>query len=198
VTERYACAVLVLTEDKDKARAIALMRVGVADCLSIPLDINRLTYLVDSLTIRTRLAALSRGPEPASVNDLAHVFPPGLSELAEQVQRVAIQDTTLLLTGETGTGKSHLTRLIHQSSPRRDQPFQVVDCGALSPVLIESALFGHVRGAFTDADRDRAGKLASVGQRTLVLGGCGRESVRVRFTFIMAEDLDCPAGLPTT
>jgi len=169
VTERYAYAVVVLTEDKDTARAITQLRVGVANCLSMPLDINRLTLLVDSPTIRTRLAARSRGLEPASANDLADVFPPALSDLADQVQRVAIQDTTLLLTGETGTGKSHLACLIHQFSPRRDQPFQVVDCGALWPELIESALFGHVRGAFTDADCDRAGKLASVGQGTLLL-----------------------------
>ncbi len=168
-TERHACAVVILTEDKDKARCNSLLRAGAADCLPLPLDINRLTHLVDSLTIRTRLAALTRSVEATDVNDLANVFPPGLSELADQVQRVAAQDTTLLLTGETGTGKSHLARLIHQLAPRREHPFQVVDCGALSSALIESALFGHVRGAFTGADRDRAGKLASVGRGTLLL-----------------------------
>jgi DNA-binding NtrC family response regulator len=169
VTERYACAVVVLTEDRDKTRTISLLRAGAADCLTMPLDINRLTHLVDSLTIRTRLAALTRGPEQTNATDLANVFPPGLSELADQVRRVASQETTLLLTGETGTGKSHLARLIHQLAPRCEHPYQVVDCGALSSALIESALFGHVRGAFTGADRDRAGKLASVGRGTLLL-----------------------------
>jgi len=169
VTERYACAVVVLTEDRDKTRTMALLRAGAADCLTTPLDINRLTHLMDSLTIRTRLAALTRGSEPTNATDLANVFPPGLSELADQVRRVASQETTLLLTGETGTGKSHLARLIHQLAPRREHPYQVVDCGALSSALIESTLFGHVRGAFTGADRDRAGKLASVGRGTLLL-----------------------------
>ena len=169
VTQRCGCAVLVLMEDKDKTRTNALLRAGAADCLPVPLDINRLTHLMDSLTIRTRLTVPAKPAETAKSSDVVNGFFQGLPELADQVRRVAAQDTTLLLTGETGTGKSHLARLIHQLAPRRDQPFQVVDCGALSSALIESALFGHVRGAFTGADRERAGKLASVGRGTLFL-----------------------------
>jgi DNA-binding NtrC family response regulator len=82
---------------------------------------------------------------------------------------VAPQETTLLLTGQTGTGKTRLARLIHELSPRRHDPFLVVDCGALSPTLIESELFGHAKGAFTGAERDRAGKLAAAGRGTLLL-----------------------------
>jgi DNA-binding NtrC family response regulator len=96
-------------------------------------------------------------------------IPADMEEFREQVVRVAPQETTILLTGETGTGKTRLARLIHSLSRRRDAPFQVVDCGALSPSLIESEMFGHVRGAFTGADRDRAGKFASAGQGTLLL-----------------------------
>jgi transcriptional regulator with PAS, ATPase and Fis domain len=87
----------------------------------------------------------------------------------EMVHRVAPQDTTLLLTGETGTGKTRLARLVHELSPRRSEPFLVVDCSALSASLIESELFGHVKGAFTGADRDRPGKLAAAGRGTLLL-----------------------------
>jgi transcriptional regulator with PAS, ATPase and Fis domain len=87
----------------------------------------------------------------------------------EMVLRVAPQDTTILLTGETGTGKSRLANLIHQLSPRREQPFLVVNCAALAANLVESELFGHVKGAFTGADRDRLGKCAEVGQGTLLL-----------------------------
>jgi transcriptional regulator with AAA-type ATPase domain/tetratricopeptide (TPR) repeat protein len=90
-------------------------------------------------------------------------------ELGEQLLRVVPQDTTLLLTGETGTGKTCLARLIHELSPRCHEPFLIVDCGALSPSLIESELFGHVKGAFTGADRDRMGKLAAAGKGTLLL-----------------------------
>jgi DNA-binding NtrC family response regulator len=92
-----------------------------------------------------------------------------MAGLAKQIRRVAPQDTTLLFTGETGTGKTRVARMVHDLSPRRNQPFLVVDCGALSPSLIESEIFGHVRGAFTDAVRNRAGKLAAAGGGTLLL-----------------------------
>jgi DNA-binding NtrC family response regulator len=94
---------------------------------------------------------------------------PPMALLREQVVRVAPQDTTILLTGETGTGKTRLARLIHELSPRRTEPFLVVDCGALSPSLIESEMFGHVKGAFTGADRERVGKFAAAGRGTLLL-----------------------------
>ena len=104
--------------------------------------------------------------EPAPFFD---AFPAEFHQLREQLLRVVPQDTTLLLTGETGTGKTRLARFIHELSPRRDEPFLIVDCGALSISLIESELFGHVRGAFTGADRDRPGKLAACGKGTLLL-----------------------------
>jgi transcriptional regulator with PAS, ATPase and Fis domain len=93
----------------------------------------------------------------------------GMEGLIDQVRRVAVQDATILLTGETGTGKTGLARVIHELSPRRSEPFLVVDCAALSAGVIESELFGHVRGAFTGADRDRPGKLAAAGTGTVFL-----------------------------
>ena len=88
---------------------------------------------------------------------------------SDPMLRAAGKDTTILLTGETGTGKTVLARQIHDASPRKGRPFLVVDCGALSATLIESELFGHVRGAFTGADKDRTGKIAAAGDGTLVL-----------------------------
>jgi DNA-binding NtrC family response regulator len=82
---------------------------------------------------------------------------------------VAPLDLTVLLTGETGSGKTRLAHLLHDLSPRRGEPLVVVDCSALPPGLAESELFGHARGAFTGADRDRAGKLAAAGAGTLLL-----------------------------
>jgi two-component system, NtrC family, response regulator AtoC len=96
-------------------------------------------------------------------------FPPELLVLREQVMRIAPQQTTILLTGETGTGKTRLARLIHKISPRRNEPFLIVDCGALSPSLIESEMFGHTKGAFTGADRERIGKFAAAGCGTIIL-----------------------------
>jgi DNA-binding NtrC family response regulator len=94
---------------------------------------------------------------------------PSLRGLIDPLTLAAAQDLTLLFTGETGTGKTHLARLIHEHSRRRDHRLLVIPCGALSPRLTESELFGHVRGAFTGADRDQPGKLGSAGQGTILL-----------------------------
>jgi transcriptional regulator with PAS, ATPase and Fis domain len=89
--------------------------------------------------------------------------------LADRLALAAASDVTLLLTGETGTGKTHLARLIHKNSPRRGQPLHVVPCGALSRGLIMGELFGHVKGAFTGADQARIGKFEAAGSGTLLL-----------------------------
>ena len=89
------------------------------------------------------------------------------------LERFAGTDGTVLLEGETGTGKEILAEAIHQESPRRGGPFVVVDCGAIAPTLIESELFGHARGAFTGADRDRRGAVGAARGGTLFLDEIG-------------------------
>jgi len=170
---------LVLSDRHRAEQALSLLRSGVADYLSRPLDLSRLTYLIDVLTLRSRLARPTLEPEtppqPDPIlclgDDDPFFYQPATSmgRMVEQVRRVASQDTTILLGGETGTGKTRLAHLIHEISPRRAFPFLVVNCGALSPTLIESEMFGHVKGAFTGADRDHTGKFAEVGRGTLLL-----------------------------
>jgi DNA-binding NtrC family response regulator len=162
VAARTCCPLLVLADTFPEDQAAVLLRAGAADCLTLPEDLPRLTLLADALTRRRRLPPVP--PPLMNPDDFV-----GLPGLMEQVRRVAPQDVTLLLCGESGTGKTRLARLIHELSPRRGQPFLVVDCGALTPSLIESELFGHVKGAFTGADSDRAGKLAAAGRGTLLL-----------------------------
>ena len=96
-------------------------------------------------------------------------FTPEMFETMDEVKVAAKHDVTVLLIGETGSGKSHLARLIHELSYRRDDRFCTVACGALPPDLIESELFGYVKGAFTGADRDKEGKFAAAGTGTLLL-----------------------------
>ena len=94
---------------------------------------------------------------------------PSLLPLVERIALAAQHDVTVLLNGETGTGKTYLSRLIHDHSPRRAHRFLTVPCGAISANLVESEFFGHVKGAFTGADRPKVGKFAAVGQGTLLL-----------------------------
>jgi two-component system, NtrC family, response regulator AtoC len=94
---------------------------------------------------------------------------PASKAVAEIARRVAETSTTLLITGESGTGKDHLARLIHELSPRRDAPFLKIDCASLPQELVESELFGHERGAFTGAVERKLGRLEMAGAGTIVL-----------------------------
>ncbi len=94
---------------------------------------------------------------------------PKLQEILSDIEVAASHDVTILLIGETGTGKTFLSRLIHEGSPRHDKPFMNVACGALPDQLIESELFGHVKGAFTSAHADKEGKFIAAGEGTILL-----------------------------
>jgi transcriptional regulator with PAS, ATPase and Fis domain len=94
---------------------------------------------------------------------------PSLLPLAETLALATSHDVTVLLTGETGTGKTYLARLIHDCSPRRDERFLVVPCGALANNLLESELFGHVKGSFSGAEQNKDGKFIAAGRGTILL-----------------------------
>lgn len=96
-------------------------------------------------------------------------FTPEMFDTMEEIKVAARHNVTVLLIGETGSGKTFLAKLIHELSERREDRFCNVACGALPPDLIESELFGYVKGAFTGADRDREGKFAAAGKGTLLL-----------------------------
>jgi DNA-binding NtrC family response regulator len=174
-SSRRPLATVVISDAQEADHARTMLREGAADCLTRPLDHNRLAYLLHVLTVRARYPATAAKlalAEVASVGEQApflYCRSVGIGRIMDQVRRVAPQLTTVLLGGETGTGKTHLARLIHELSPRRVQPFLVVNCGALSTTLIESEMFGHVRGAFTGADYQRLGKFAEAGRGTLLL-----------------------------
>src|SRR5271168_2768143 len=94
---------------------------------------------------------------------------PASKAVVELARKVAETATTLLITGESGTGKDHLARLIHELGPRRDAPFLKIDCASLPQELVESELFGHERGAFTGASERKFGRLEMAGNGTIVL-----------------------------
>ena len=94
---------------------------------------------------------------------------PASARLLELAEKVAAAPTTLLITGESGSGKDHLARLIHELGPRRDAPFLKIDCAALPPALVESELFGHERGSFTGAVERKLGRFELGGAGTIVL-----------------------------
>src|SRR5262249_50823303 len=113
------------------------------------------------------------GASPGTVEEVIArrllLLTPSLLPLVERIALAAIHDVTVLLTGETGTGKTFLARLMHDCSPRHKEPFLGVPCGAQPANLVESAFFGHVKGAFTGAIDRKVGKFEVAGNGTLLL-----------------------------
>jgi len=113
---------------------------------------------------------------------------PAIATLRDQLEAVAATDATVLLTGETGTGKGLAARALHRLSERAHGPFVHVDCAALSPTLIESELFGHERGAFTSADGRHAGRFELAGKGTIFLDEIGDLGPRLQSKLLRVLD----------
>ncbi len=111
---------------------------------------------------------------------------PSLLEVFDRVEKVATTTINVLITGETGTGKELIARAIHDRSPRRDEPFVVVNCGAIPENLMESELFGHVRGAFTGAVVTRNGKFQAADKGTLFLDEIGEMPAALQVKLLRA------------
>jgi DNA-binding NtrC family response regulator len=105
----------------------------------------------------------------AGISRKFETFSPPLRQMLAELEVAARHDVTILLIGETGAGKTYLSRLIHEVSPRRHEPFVTVACGALPADLIESELFGHVKGAFTSAHADKEGKFIAARKGSMLL-----------------------------
>jgi len=167
--QQWPVEVLVLSADEAVHQELLHLEPYVTACLRWPADTAAL------------LAQLGRAPGaipplPDSVDELRQRLAsaltaqtPSLARLAGAAALAAAHDVHVLLGGETGTGKTYLARRIHEHSRRRHSPLLVVPCGSLAASLVESELFGHTRGAFTGAERGRAGKLEAAGAGTLLL-----------------------------
>jgi two-component system response regulator AtoC len=169
---RPTCPTLILSNEYRNQQAIAMLRAGAADYFGLPQDLKKLAHILATKAGGLPQTALAeKVPTHCRPGQDPHfyVLSPEMIEVMDKVRRVITKDATLLLTGETGTGKTRLARYIHECSPRCERPFLVVDCGALAGTLIESEMFGHIKGSFTGADRDRTGKLTAAGEGTLLL-----------------------------
>ena len=144
------------------------MRCGASDVVGRPLVASELVFRVSRAAPSP--AADKRRPRKSDVLIGSGTW---IKELYDRIAMVAATDATVAIFGESGTGKELVARTIHNSSPRHDAPFVVVNCAAIPEQLVEDELFGHVRGAFTDASRDREGLLAAAHTGTLFLDEIG-------------------------
>lgn len=153
--------VVLMTGHGTALGALDATAFGAYDYLLKPFGVEDLQLLLRSLreSKRSSLQRLRPKKEAASYSSDLNLIGRSQTfiEIMKQVGRVAITNLPVLITGESGTGKEVVARAIHQRSPRSDKPFVAVNCGALTETLLEAELFGHVRGAFTGAERDRQG-----------------------------------------
>jgi two-component system response regulator HydG len=177
VTNRRDTPVIVITAFGSLDTAIAAIRAGAYDFITKPFEIDVLAIALERAIkhrelrhevkrLRTLLDA-TRG-----MGELLGDSPVML-ELKELMARVAESQASVLVTGESGTGKEVVARLLHQKGPRADHPFLALNCAAMPEHLIESELFGHVRGAFTDAKTDKLGLFVQANHGTLFLDEIG-------------------------
>ena len=163
-----ALPVVFLTAHGTIPDAVQAMKSGAVEYLTKPFDGRELVAHINRI-----LDARSAVPPAPSKRDLYQGKSPAMKELRDMIQRVAAIDMNVLILGESGVGKERVARLIHESSPRRAEPFVVVDCGSTPTTLLESELFGHVKGAFTHAVRDKKGLIEAADKGILFLDEIG-------------------------
>jgi DNA-binding NtrC family response regulator len=168
---------IVITSSEDVSDAVRAMKQGAFDYLTKPFSPDELLARVKQAATKARLLRdnhdLRQLVGQASSSTSLTSRTPTLQGLRQQIERIAPLESTVLVTGESGTGKSTIARLIHELGPRSDAPFVAVNCASLPRDLIEAELFGHCRGAFTGAVNDRPGRAEAANGGTLFLDEIG-------------------------
>jgi DNA-binding NtrC family response regulator len=181
-------AVVMITAYGSIATAIEAMKNGAFDYMLKPFDPHELGVLVDKIIrhqqqARENLYLKEQFKERTRFESMIGQSEP-MQKIFSLICDVAPTDATVLILGETGTGKGLAAKAIHSNSPRRDGPYVVVNCGAIPEHLMESELFGHQRGAFTDAKETKKGRLELAHGGTLFLDEIGEIGVRMQIDLL--------------
>ncbi len=192
--------VVVMTAFGSLETAVSAMRAGAYDFITKPVELDVLGLTIQraverrQLGLQVKLLSEKQTPQQPFAELLGDS--PAMHRIYEQLPRLAASDASVLITGESGTGKELVARSIHQLSPRANHPFVAINCGAISETLLESELFGHTRGAFTDARSDRKGLFLEAEGGTLLLDEMGDmpAAMQVKLLRALEENRLRPVG----
>ena len=181
---REGGAVILLTGQGDIETAVSAMQLGAENFLTKPVDMTHLAAAIARVAEKARLSRLNArlralDHEGEGVGSLG--VSPAMRELARQIELLAASErSTVLLQGESGTGKGRVARVIHNLSPRSSGPFVEVNCGGLSATFLDSELFGHENGAFTDAKERKVGLFELADHGTIFLDEIGELALELQ------------------
>ncbi|HUJ49762.1 MAG TPA: sigma-54 dependent transcriptional regulator [Bryobacteraceae bacterium] len=168
------CAVILMTARGTMETVMKATQGGAFDYIAKPFELDR---MLDTVKRAEAVASEKDDEKELEIDDLPPSemigSSPRMVDIYKTISLVAPTNATVLIEGETGTGKEMIARMIHNNSPRANQPFVPVDCGSIAPTLIESELFGAVKGAYTGADRDRMGVFEAANNGTVFLDEIG-------------------------
>lgn len=169
--------VIMITGHDEKVNALKAVKLGAYDFYSKPVNLDELKIIIKrALHIqkleRENRKLMSRLEEDKKFEEIISSSPK-MQEVFRIIKTVSVTDATVLVVGESGTGKEMVAKAIHNRSLRKDKPFVTINCGAIPETLLESELFGHEKGAFTDAQAQKKGKLEYANEGTVFLDEIG-------------------------
>lgn len=194
IKEIYPDAIIIImTGHAGIESAVETMKLGAYDYLPKPLPLHRLKIIVDNaMKVRIldrEIKELKKDISMAFSIDQIVTVNKKMQDILSLVRKAATHDITVLISGESGTGKEMIAKAIHYESRRRQGPFIAVDCATLSETLIESELFGHEKGAFTGADKERPGKFELADHGTIFLDEIGNlsDNTQIKLLRVLQE-----------
>ncbi|CUB06054.1 sigma-54-dependent transcriptional regulator [Marinomonas fungiae] len=194
-----ASPVIIITGHADRELALQAISQGAWDFIAKPVDPEMLAVVVRRALAKTRLEKEVQRLQGHTVSTGAELYigiSPSAQRIRALIERIAPTDVRVLVTGPSGTGKEVISRALHDLSTRAKKPFISVHCGAIPAELLESELFGHVKGAFTGADKDKQGLLALADGGTLFLDEIGEMPVpmQIKLLRVLQEGTFYPVG----
>jgi DNA-binding NtrC family response regulator len=191
------CSVILMTGRATIETVRAASRGGAFDYIAKPFELDTMLQAIERAEAARTGKEEEAEDEELPETDLIGVSP-AMVEIYKKIDSVAETDATVIIEGETGTGKEMVARQIHKLSRRANQPFVAVDCGSITSSLLESELFGALRGAFTGSDRDRVGVFEAANKGTVLLDEIGE--IDLKFQLALLRFLDSrqirPVGAP--